>query len=177
MSSPFENLSQLQTRCQKNAVGLPSKIKVVDDWVGIGFSANSVRCVARMTEVAEILPMPETIRVPGVKKWVRGLANIRGALMPILDLKGFLQGEETKVNKKSRVLVVNKSGVLAGLLVEEVFGLRRFKEGKQEENKAKEVKEMNMSHYVTEKFSDNNENWNIFSIKTLLTTEQFLRVV
>ena len=177
MLSPFENLVQLQSRCQQNAVGLPAKAEVVDDWVGIGFSANSVHCIARMTEVAEILPVPETIRVPGVKKWVKGLANVRGALIPILDLKGYLQGGETKISKKNRVLVVNRSGVLAGLLVEEVFGLRRFKEGTLEKNISKEVKEMNMSQYVKGEFFDNNEHWNIFSIKTLLTTEQFIRVV
>lgn len=177
MSTAFQNLIQLQSRCQQNAVGLPTKVDVVDDWVGIGFSANSVHCIARMTEVAEILPMPETIRVPSVKSWVKGLANIRGALIPILDLKGYLQGGETKLSKKSRVLIVNRSGVLAGLLVEEVFGLRRFKEGMLEDNKSKEVKEMNMSRYITGEFSDNNEHWNIFSMKKLLTTEQFIRVV
>lgn len=177
MLSAFDNLAQLQSRCHNNAIGLPSKIEVINDWVGIGFSANSVRCIARMTEVAEILPVPETIRIPGVKKWVKGLANIRGALMPIVDLKGFLQGGATPPSKKNRVLVVNLSGVLAGLLVEEVFGLRKFKEGMLAENQSDEVKAMRMTYYVTGEFSDNNEHWNIFSIKTLLTTEQFLRVV
>ena len=177
MSTAFENLNKLQQRCQANAVGLPTKVKVVDDWVGIGFSANSVSCIARMTEVAEILPVPETIRVPGVKKWVRGLANIRGALMPILDLRGYLIGGDTVLNKKSRILVVNKSGVLAGILVEEVFGLRRFKEGSQKKENSSEAKEMNMSEYIIGAFKENNEHWNIFSMKALLTTEKFLRVV
>jgi twitching motility protein PilI len=121
--------------------------------------------------------VPETIRVPGVKSWVKGLANIRGALMPILDLKAYLQNGETQISKKNRILIINKSGVLAGLLVEEVFGLRKFKEGMLEENKSDGIAKMNISHYVVGEFSDNNEHWNVFSIKTLLTTERFLRVV
>jgi len=177
MSSPYEYLAQLQTRCQQHAVGLPTKAKVDDAWVGIGFSANSIRCIARMTEVSEILPVPDTIRVPGVKKWVRGLANIRGALMPILDLRGFLIGGDTKINKKSRILVVNQSGILAGILVEEVFGLRRFKQGTQNKNSTDDAKEANMGQYVTGEFLEKNEQWNIFSIKTLLATDSFLRVV
>lgn len=177
MSEAFAYLSSLQSRCKANAVGLPTKAKVAADWVGIGFSSNSVRCVARMTEVTEILPMPDVIRIPGVKKWVKGLANIRGALMPILDLRGYTVGGDTKINKKSRILVVNKSGVLAGILVEEVFGLRRFKEGTQNNNKFNGANENHMSQYFTGQFSDNNEHWNIFSMKTLLTTEAFLRVV
>ncbi len=181
MPTSFKNLATLQKRCKKHAVGLPLKVEVVADWVGIGFSVNSVRCVARMTEVTEILPVPETIRVPGVKKWVMGLANIRGGLMPILDLRGFLIGEDSKINKKSRILVVNLSGVLAGLLVEEVFGLRRFKESDKKIYKksrtSPEMKGMRMKRYVVGQFADKSEYWNIFSIKALLTTEKFLRVV
>lgn len=179
MSAAFDNLSQLQTLCQEKAVGLPTKVKVEDDWVGIGFSTNAVNCIARMTEVTEILPVPETIRVPGVKSWVKGLANIRGALMPILDLKGYLIGGDTVLNKKSRILVVNKSGVLAGIVVEEVFGLRRFKEGTQKSSKSKveEIHSMNMDDYITGEFNENSEHWNIFSMSSLVTTEKFLRVV
>ncbi len=177
MSAPYEYLASLQARCQQNAVGLPTKARIADDWVGIAFSANSVRCITRMTEVTEILPVPDTIRVPGVKNWVKGLANIRGSLMPILDLRGYLVGGDTKINKKSRILIVNKSGILAGILVEEVFGLRRFKEGTQENNKFDDGNEKSMSHYLTGRFSEKTEHWNIFSMKTLLTTEAFLRVV
>ena len=49
--------------------------------------------LAKMDDVSEILPPPETIRVPGVTHWVNGLANIRGSLMPILDMNGFLYGQ------------------------------------------------------------------------------------
>jgi len=173
----YEYLAELQARCQKHAVGLPTKTVLDDDWVGIGFSANSVRCIARMNEVSEILPVPDTIRVPGVKKWVKGLANVRGALIPILDLRGFLMGSDTKINKKSRVLIVNQSGVLAGVLVEEVFGLRRFKQGTQNTSSSDDAKKGNLSQYITGRFLEKNDQWNIFSIKTLLTTDSFLRVV
>ncbi|MEE8365966.1 MAG: chemotaxis protein CheW, partial [Gammaproteobacteria bacterium] len=128
VTSPFQMLELLDTRCRKNSVGLPRVKKVVDDWIGIGFKINGIPLLAKMDEVSEILPPPQTIRVPGVKAWVRGLANIRGSLMPVLDMKDYLFGVVTKINKNSRVLVINKSGLVAALLVEEVFGLRRFKQ-------------------------------------------------
>ncbi len=177
MSTPFEYLAQLQLRCQQHAVGLPTKEKVDDDWVGIGFSSQSIRCIVQMSEVTEILPVPETIRVPGVKKWVKGLANVRGALMPVLDLRGYLVGGTTKINKHSRILIVDQAGVLAGILVEEVFGLRRFKQGTQRKNTSNQLRDANMERYITGEFLDKNEQWNIFSMKTLLTTDTFLRVV
>lgn len=177
MSEAFSYLSELQQRCQKNAAGLPENIDVADDWVGVGFSANDFRCVAKMSDVSEILPMPEVIRVPGVKSWVKGLANIRGLLMPILDLKGFVSGVDTQLDIKSRVLVVDKSGILAGLLVEEVFGLRRFKEGSQLQVESKETIDANMESYITGKFDEKQEHWSVFSVQKLLTTDQFIRVV
>ena len=88
---------------------------------------NGVPLIAKMDDVSEILPPPETIRVPGVIQWVKGIANIRGNLMPILDMNGFLYGKETEFNKQTRILIINKLGVVAGLLVDEVYGLRRFK--------------------------------------------------
>ena len=46
-------------------------------------------------EVVEILPMPQVTPVPGAQPWLLGVANIRGNLLPIVDLKQFLEGERT----------------------------------------------------------------------------------
>ena len=89
ISSPFEILRDLDARCRRNSSGLPVAKAVVDDWIGIGFAINDIPLIAKMDEVSEILPPPETIRVPGVAYWVKGLANIRGSLMPVLDMNSF----------------------------------------------------------------------------------------
>ena len=128
-----------------------------------------------MDEVSEILPLPNTIRVPGVKDWVKGLANVRGSLMPVLDMKGFLFEQETQIKKESRVLIVNLFGLSAGLLVEEVYGLRRFKP----EN---HIRESNsdlgaVGHYLAGAFVDQVRRWNVFSLEKLVKTDQFIRVV
>ena len=128
IASSFEILKELDARCRDNSSGLPVASAVVDDWIGIGFSINDIPMLAKMDEVSEILPPPETIRVPGVTHWVKGLANIRGSLMPVLDMNEFLYGEPTKIRKESRILIISELGLVAGLLVDEVFGLRRFKQ-------------------------------------------------
>lgn len=175
VTSPFQMLELLDTRCRKNSVGLPRVKKVVDDWIGIGFKINGIPLLAKMDEVSEILPPPQTIRVPGVKAWVRGLANIRGSLMPVLDMKDYLFGIATKINKNNRVLVINKSGLVAALLVEEVFGLRRFK---QEELKDEVDPDTgSVKDYLAGTFVDQVSRWNVFSVDKLVKTEQFIKVV
>lgn len=177
MSLAFEYLSSIEQRCKSHAVGLPEKVDVVDDWVGISFLSHNVPCIAKMSEITEILPVPETIRIPGVKTWVKGLANIRGSLMPILDLQGFVSEEATVLNKKSRILVVNQLGVLAGLLVQEVYGLRRFKQNELGSVKQEQQDFHLFNHYISGSFSKNKEFWNVFNIQKLLATDKFLRVV
>jgi twitching motility protein PilI len=174
-STPYELMQDIDQRCRVNAKGLPTGTKVVDDWVGIGFRLNGKNLIAAMSEVTEILPPPGTIRVPGVKTWVRGLANVRGTLMPILDMNLFLNGDYIDTAAERRILVINKHNVVAGLLVEEVFGLRRFKPDMKQQT---EVREMGiLEPYLDGVFSDEQAQWNIFSIEKLVNHDQFIKVV
>jgi len=174
-TSPFALLLQYDQRCRANARGLPTGEIVEDDWVGIGFVLEGKPLLAKMSDVTEILPPPDTIRVPGVKSWVCGIANVRGTLMPILDMKAFLYGEPARQKKESRVLVINKHNIMAGLLVEEVSGMRRFK---PEAKKQTAVAEMgNLEPYLDGVFNDAQTQWNVFSVEKLVTNDRFLKVV
>ncbi|MCP4076657.1 MAG: purine-binding chemotaxis protein CheW [Gammaproteobacteria bacterium] len=174
-NSPFAILQDFESRCRANAAGLPTGEVVEDDWIGIGFGLCGQRLVAKMSDVTEILPPPDTIRVPGVLSWVTGLANVRGTLLPILDMGAYLNGEFTQPGKECRVLIINKNNVIAGLLVEEVFGMRRFKPELKEESSISGVDELNP--YLEGGFSDTQFKWNIFDVEKLVSHEKFLRVV
>lgn len=175
VTSPFKLLQTLEASCGKNSSGLPVNQSIVDDWTGIGFKINGIPMLTKMDEINEILPPPETIRVPGVKHWVKGLANIRGTLMPVLDMNSFLFGRGTELRKESRILIINKMGVVAGLLVDEVYGLRRFKPEECRDEIDPEVGPVR--DYLTGIFVDQVQRWNVFSVDKLVKTEQFIRVV
>lgn len=87
----FEILRDIEARSRQKALGLPSQVEVRLSWSGIGFRIGDVRLVAEFGEVSEILPYPPMTRVPSAQPWVMGLANIRGTLMPILDLGNFIE--------------------------------------------------------------------------------------
>ena len=175
ITSPFKLLQVLDTRCRKNSTGLPVNKSIVDEWTGIGFKISGIPLLTKTDEVTEILPPPETIRVPGVKHWVKGLANVRGSLMPIIDMNSYLFGRDTELHKHCRVLIINRMGLVAGLLVDEVYGLRRFKpdECRDEiDSDAGPVRD-----YITGIFIDRLQRWNVFSVDKLVHTEHFVRVV
>ena len=175
ITTPFDLLQVLDARCRKNSSGMPTSKPIVDDWVGIGFKINNIPLLAKMDEINEISPLPKTIRVPGVKSWVKGLANIRGSLMPVLDMKAYLFGTATEMHKNSRVLIVNQMGLSAGLLVEEVFGMRRFKLEELGDEIATGLG--SIEDYLIGNFVDRVQRWNVFSVDKLVKTDQFVRVV
>ena len=174
ITSPFELLSSLDQRCRTISSGLPVARAVLDEWIGIGFTINNIPLLAKMDDISEILPPPETIRIPGVMHWVTGLANIRGNLMPVLDMNDFLYGKATEIRKESRILIINKKGLIAALLVDEVYGLRRFKS--DEHQQVVKPDAGSIGEYLAGNFVDQVRRWDVFSVEKLVKAEKFLRV-
>ena len=124
--TPFKLLQEIDQRCRQLAAGLPSQQEVVQTWSGIGFRMGERHFVAPMGEVGEVLHEQRYTMLPGVKDWVKGVANVRGRLLPVMDLCGFFGSELSPLRKKRRLLVVDYQEVFAGLTVDEVYGMQHF---------------------------------------------------
>lgn len=75
-----------------------------------------------MPAVAEVGRPPLLTRVPGLAGWVAGVANWRGRVLAVLDLRPLLAAEPGPLDRRGRLVVLTRSGVTAGLLVEGVEG-------------------------------------------------------
>ena len=126
--SAFSELVALAERSQQLALELPAKENAQTHWNGLGFSLLGQQFVAPMSEVAELLRVPTTTRLPGVKHFVLGIANVRGKLMAILDLAAFFESENVKSLSRSqrRVLGVEDDEQFFGFIVDESLGMRHF---------------------------------------------------
>ncbi|HKK13952.1 MAG TPA: chemotaxis protein CheW [Gammaproteobacteria bacterium] len=173
-AGPFALLQEIDRRCRRNAHGLPRQEEAKQEWSGIGFRLGGLRLVAPLGEVVEILTPPALSKVPGTKPWVRGIANVRGNLLPIMDLQGYLQGSSASFGRRSRVLVVSHKGVFSGLVVDEVLGLRHFLE--EERTDELPAHDAGMSSYLKHGFRRGDEHWAVFSMFRLADAPQFLQV-
>ena len=72
-----------------------------------------------MASVREIIRIPNTVRVPLTTGALVGLANLRGSVLPVLDLRRLLQLEVVNYNEATRVIVVDV-GSPVGLVVDRV---------------------------------------------------------
>lgn len=172
MHEAFQCLKQIEKRCLESAQRMPSVDSHKNDWVAIGFRLAGTDLLSNMDEVTEILNIPPYTKVPGVKPWMIGIANVRGALLPLIDVKGFVTGVARDNRDAGRVMVVNYKGVHAGLIVEEVQGMRHFSLTEQ----TYELPEINNSlkPYIKQAFYKNNEYWPVFSLHALVGDERFL---
>lgn len=169
-NDPFDLLLDIERRCQANAAGLPTLEKVDDEWVGVGFRIGNDKLIAPMSEIEEILELPEYTYVPGVKSWMVGVANVRGALLPLMDLKGFILGEDIKQRKKGKVIVIDYKGFNTGVIVEEVYGMKHF----LSKDQSSEIPQMdeNVSKYVGMAFNQDGDTWPVFSFQNMAQDER-----
>lgn len=75
-----------------------------------------------MSSVAEVGRPPGLTRVPGLPAWVAGVANWRGRVLAVLDLRSLLAAETGPLDRRGRLVVLAHAGVRVGLLVEAVVG-------------------------------------------------------
>ena len=75
-----------------------------------------------MASVAEVGRPPGLTRVPGLPSWVAGVANWRGRVLAVLDLRELLSADPGELDRRGRLVVLSHGGVRVGLLVEAVAG-------------------------------------------------------
>ena len=120
-------LQEIERRSRQRVAGLSQQDNLEGAWSGIGFRLADMHFLIPLDHSREVLPVPAQITpVPKSQKWIFGVANLRGDLLPIIDLQLFLQGQHTKIDKRSRVMVINHPDLYSGLLVDEVYGLKHF---------------------------------------------------
>jgi twitching motility protein PilI len=167
---PFELLLDIERRCLNNASGLPTLDAVEDEWIGIGFRIGDDRLIASMAEIKEILDLPQFTNVPGMKSWMVGVANVRGSLLPLMDMKGYLLGETVPNRRKSKVIVIDYKGFNTGLLVEEVYGMKHF----LLKDNSRDIPDVhkNIAPYVERAFYQDGESWPVFSFESMTREER-----
>jgi purine-binding chemotaxis protein CheW len=88
----------------------------------IRFTLASTDFLVSIAGVVETGRLPAWAPVPGVHDWVLGVANVRGDVLSLIDLRGFF-GLGARPAGPGRLLVVRASdGLTVGLLVDQVKG-------------------------------------------------------
>jgi twitching motility protein PilI len=167
----LEILRDIEADILRNAAPLPLKRDTRPEWQGLGFQVSGVRLVAPLSEVSEILTPPRVTPLPRVKDWMLGIANVRGRLIPIIDLHRFMGIATTVPRAQWRVLVVEQGETVAGLVVEQSLGMQHFLDDSFEEGRPEGLEPIH--DYIQGAYRHGGRVFYVVSLTSLIRDEKF----
>lgn len=92
----------------------------------VTFSLGNEQCALPITEVHQIIRDVPITRVPNVGEHVEGVINLRGIVVPIVDLKHHLGLGIRELGHQHRLLIVDHEGRRVGFSVDAIEGVFQF---------------------------------------------------
>jgi purine-binding chemotaxis protein CheW len=86
----------------------------------VTFSLESEEYGIPINKVHEIIKISEWIKVPGAPYFVKGVINLRGEIIPIIDLRILFKMKKSSSKDQYQIVIIEISGNRAGIMVEEV---------------------------------------------------------
>jgi purine-binding chemotaxis protein CheW len=102
------------------------------------FSLGSEEYGLPITQVQEIIRYDRPRTIPSAPASVRGVINLRGRIIPVVDLKQRL-GLQADGSNESKIVIVEAGDVTAGLVVDEVDEVLTIDEAQCEPSLAEDV--------------------------------------
>lgn len=88
-----------------------------------GVDIGNVKEINRSAQVTKIVDAPV---------YVKGVIDLRGSIIPVIDLRTRMEYQEQEDNKNTRVIVLDNDGSLAGIKVDAVTEVIRLKKSQVE---------------------------------------------
>jgi two-component system chemotaxis response regulator CheV len=82
-----------------------------------------------VAKVREIIKMPELTELPGSEDYIEGIFDLRGVVVPVVDLAewmGINVPSEEEVSIKQRVIITEFNNILIGFIVHDAKRIRRI---------------------------------------------------
>jgi purine-binding chemotaxis protein CheW len=95
----------------------------------IGLAIAKEEFLLPISEISEILLLPPITYVPRAPKYIEGVINLRGTIVPVINLRKISGADKGKNTITTRVVVVKKNDSLYGLIVDNITNVRSLTPG------------------------------------------------
>ena len=132
------------------------------------FSLGSENYAIPLLRVKEVIPVPQTTVVPNSPNYFKGIMNLRGLIISIIDLRSKL-GITSKKNEhvEEAVIIVDVDGFNIGLIVDSINHVLSFSMDKVAE--IPEVKSQINAHYIMGVYRSENKLTVLLDLKGILS--------
>ena len=97
---------------------------VADEVQVVAFKLRNEEYGFSILNVQEIKGLTDITRVPFAPDFIKGVINLRGSVLPVIDLKRRLGLEDTPYTSNTRIVIVQYEDVSVGMLVDAVTEVR-----------------------------------------------------
>ena len=120
--------NQLNKVLQKQQKQISEPEKVIDDVVQlVGFIIGNEEYAIPILSIQEIIKPIEYTRVPQVPDYVLGVFNLRGDVIPLIDLRKKFNLESVKHSEDTRYIVLKGKENIAGFVIDRLTEAIRIK--------------------------------------------------
>jgi len=136
----------------------------------LGVVIGSKNILVSLQEISETLPIMDIHRIPIVKPWFLGVANVRGVLYAINDISQMIENTFTSISSSARLLLLSQSVTSnVAFVVEKMIGLRKLEEMKLREELIEDEICLKSQTYQ----DDENRIWYMLDCDKLIRSKEF----
>ena len=92
----------------------------------VSFTLGAEEFAVDIGVVQEIVRMPEITKVPRSPAFVEGVVNLRGKIIPVVDLRKRFDLPASQATKSTRIVIVTVGGRTVGMIVDSVSEVLRL---------------------------------------------------
>ena len=118
---------------------------------------------------SEVLEESNVHSIPLAPKWLMGACNVRGDIVPIIDINQILKNEKTQLNTRQNItLILGSVEKAIGLTLDQLPKAIQFKKEEQTTN-YKKIPEL-MKPFITMAYIKNQKLWLCIDFPSLITS-------
>jgi len=118
---------EINLECVSDEEGeVSSERRMVSEEQFVIFHLQEEEYAVTIQSVKEIIRPSKIVRVPKAPSYVEGVINIRGNILPVINLRLKLNLPDRESDDRSRIVVVDMNGVSTGLVVDAVREVRKI---------------------------------------------------
>ena len=136
----------------------------------LGVVIGDKNVLVNLQEISETLPILAIQRVPLVKPWFLGVANVRGVLYAINDLAQLLENKFTSISSNARMLLISEAVTSnVAFMVDKLIGLRKLDEMKLHDKLTEDTVCLKAQTYI----DDESRIWHMLDCDKLVRSKEF----
>ncbi len=134
------------------------------------FSLINELCSVDTSMVYKIEKYSEVSLVPEMPDYIKGLYNLRGRVVPIVDLNKRFHMGYSQITGKTKIIITEKDGQLFGFIVDNVLEIVTLSENEIEKSEA--ILNVNGNNYIKGIGKKDEKLFSIIDLNEILNTQE-----